>query len=361
MSIVQITRNKNAIDEAFNPTTSMYDITLTAEEVDRAYREGEMYYAKTDAEQHVMNVIEDIDDSVSVNTETWKQWLYPDIEIEAGRYDNFYSVMAHKFLDNHDCNVADNALWDNIVPNHLDDMFKEKLVRYIVISEPYIESNTNALRALNKLIYETGMDIRTVSGTPYTTLNEIIIHFPEDSSGAQSALIEVLSDARISWETLFMYCVRWLPAPPENSYSSHEDDDFLCERNDAVDNAAYKAVCSVLTNTDKDTVSRDIENYLAEFDDMLNEEQLDEAIPTTHEIIVKIAKAQNLPLGEEPEWNAAYLGEINDATVTLLRQIHGEPCHPFIDDDEHICYSTSEKCEYCPYNIAGQYVERARR
>lgn len=75
-------------------------------------------------------------------------------------------------------------------------------------------------------------------------------------------------------------------------------DNFLCERNDEIDNATYEAICT-----------------MADSDD-------------------------------EVEWSMELIGEINEFIENLLEE-HGIPtCHPYYADDV-ICYKTADRCKHC--------------
>lgn len=49
----------------------------------------------------------------------------------------------------------------------------------------------------------------------------------------------------------------------------------------------------------------------------------------------------------ELEWDMSLIGEVSDFIERLLSSRGLEPCHPWQDDDENICYSTPERCAYC--------------
>jgi len=80
-----------------------------------------------------------------------------------------------------------------------------------------------------------------------------------------------------------------------------QDDTFLCDRGDDIDNAVYDAICA-------------------------------------------------LSPGKKPEWDMSFIGPAADMLVYVM-QNHGlETCRPWQNEDEEICYSLQdERCEHCPH------------
>lgn len=37
-----------------------------------------------------------------------------------------FEVLAERFEENHDCNVADNVLWQNIIEEYVEEMYQPK-------------------------------------------------------------------------------------------------------------------------------------------------------------------------------------------------------------------------------------------
>ena len=77
------------------------------------------------------------------------------------------------------------------------------------------------------------------------------------------------------------------------------DDDFLCERNDEIDNATFEAI-------------RALAQPYAELD-----------------------------------WSMNLIGAVNDFIESLLLEHNLPVCHPWHDEDETICHKTIDRCKYC--------------
>lgn len=86
-------------------------------------------------------------------------------------------------------------------------------------------------------------------------------------------------------------------------------EDYLCNRNDAIDNAAYQLICA-MTAQDHNEPKED-----------------DPAVP---------------------DWNMEIIGEVVDAVKEIIIEKVGYTCHPFYCD-EVPCYLTDE-CDnkHCP-------------
>lgn len=89
------------IDKQLEP--DMANVTVSDAIAKAIYRAEELEYTIQDAVNHV-------DDYISENefVLTDEEWEQVD-----------YNYLAEKFLDNHDCNIADNDQWEYIVENHI--------------------------------------------------------------------------------------------------------------------------------------------------------------------------------------------------------------------------------------------------
>lgn len=85
-----------------------------------------------------------------------------------------------------------------------------------------------------------------------------------------------------------------------------KDDDLLCESGDRIDNAVFEAIKSI-----------------------------------AHD-------------GEKLEWDMSLIGPVNDFIEGLLTERGIDACYPWQDEDECICYATSDRCKYCERTIGGQ-------
>ena len=87
-------------------------------------------------------------------------------------------------------------------------------------------------------------------------------------------------------------------------------EDYLCNRNDAIDNAAYQLI-GVLTAEDPGASLEDD--------------------PAT------------------PNWDMAIIGEVVDAVKEIIQEKAGHTCHPFYCDSIP-CYQTGDcKNQYCAF------------
>lgn len=87
----------------------------------------------------------------------------------------------------------------------------------------------------------------------------------------------------------------------ENNKNIIKDDNLLCEAGDIIDNAVFEAIQSIAHKK------------------------------------------------EQLEWDMSLIGEVSDFIETLLAERGINTCHPWQDEDECICYATSERCGYCEY------------
>ena len=87
-------------------------------------------------------------------------------------------------------------------------------------------------------------------------------------------------------------------------------EDYLCNRNDAIDNAAYLLICA-MTAQDHNEPKED-----------------DPAVP---------------------DWNMEIIGELVDAAEEIIQEKAGHTCHPFYCDSIP-CYQTGDcKNQYCAF------------
>lgn len=82
---------------------------LTDEQIEAAYRYKEMLYNIDDAESRMRDYLEE---------------HYSDSETEKimnTLESSDYEILAEQFMDNHDCNVADNEIWRNLVSGYIEE------------------------------------------------------------------------------------------------------------------------------------------------------------------------------------------------------------------------------------------------
>lgn len=85
-----------------------------------------------------------------------------------------------------------------------------------------------------------------------------------------------------------------------------KDNDLLCEAGDRIDNAVFEAIKSM-----------------------------------AHD-------------GEKLEWDMSLTGEIKECIESLLKERGIDACYPWQDENECICYATSDRCKHCERTIGGQ-------
>lgn len=81
-------------------------------------------------------------------------------------------------------------------------------------------------------------------------------------------------------------------------------EDFLCDKNDEIDNAVFEAIAAMA------------------------------------------------PRGEEPaEWDQHYIGEIADYIEGIMEKNKLHNCHPaYVGEDEEVpCYRSEDRCKWCPF------------
>lgn len=76
-------------------------------------------------------------------------------------------------------------------------------------------------------------------------------------------------------------------------------EEFLCSRNDEIDNATYAAICAMAHSEDG------------------------------------------------VDWSMEMIGEVNDFIEKTLMEHKMPTCHPFIDETDHICYESDFRCKHC--------------
>lgn len=86
---------------------------LTDEQIEAAYRYKEMLYNIDDAESQMRDYLEE---------------HYSDSETEKimnTLESSDYEILAERFMDNHDCNVADNEIWRNLVSGYIEEIYRQ--------------------------------------------------------------------------------------------------------------------------------------------------------------------------------------------------------------------------------------------
>lgn len=81
-----------------------------------------------------------------------------------------------------------------------------------------------------------------------------------------------------------------------------KDDDLLCEAGDRIDNAVFEAIMSIAHHVKK------------------------------------------------LDWDMSLIGPVSDFIERLLTERGISTCHPWQDENECICYATSDRCKYCEKN-----------
>ena len=104
-------------------------IKLTAEELEQAYREKELQYRKEDAKRQLLVLVgleddDDLKDPAAVKNaiESFEQYGTGKTPFDFIEDDEFITDVAKDFIDEYDCNVAENALWESVLENALYDL-----------------------------------------------------------------------------------------------------------------------------------------------------------------------------------------------------------------------------------------------
>lgn len=134
--------------------------------------------------------------------------------------------------------------------------------------------------------------------------------------------------------------------------SEVKDEEFLCDSMDRIDNAVFDYIKSTMQKDDSQRFDCFKEATLALCVDESSYRQLNQG--TKIEIEEKLANTtkdilQNHNITDPAmlEWNMEIIGDVLEELKSLLILEDVNTCHPWEDENEHICYSTGEKCWYC--------------
>ena len=124
------------------------------------------------------------------------------------------------------------------------------------------------------------------------------------------------------------------------------DEDLLCSAADRIDGAAYDLLCAVIAGEpDKDESEGAVR--------ALVDASWDKEIPMSVFCLARMAAAAALfDAGLQKEvsdldWDITIIGDVTDAIESELKLQNIPVCRPWQDDQEHICWSTPERCEWC--------------
>ena len=162
------------------------------------------------------------------------------------------------------------------------------------------------------------------------------------------------------------------PAVPDTD-DGYSDEALLCDSCDVIDNTVYGAIVDVATGISKngsiqaaiasaDVIDEAIKTVCAypdDYDALKKSAKLKVRVEFAN--AVEIAFAENAPdisiamaehrlRADDIEWDMSIIGEVTDALEQTLNA-NGviRTCHPWQNENEHICYSLDcERCSYCP-------------
>ena len=60
---------------------------------------------------------------------------------------------------------------------------------------------------------------------------------------------------------------------------------------------------------------------------------------------------------DEMEWDMSIIGEVADYIEETLKQHNIPTCYPYRLDDEVICYTSLDRCAYCPREQIGGVLD----
>ena len=89
---------------------------LSAQRKEAIYREVEMQYLTQDAKNHITDRIEQVEDDLENETSLLEYKRLKSLD------DSDYACLAEYFRDDHDCNIADNVQWDNLIDEYIEDL-----------------------------------------------------------------------------------------------------------------------------------------------------------------------------------------------------------------------------------------------
>lgn len=146
---------------------------------------------------------------------------------------------------------------------------------------------------------KAGMHIR-IEGTPKPALVEPC---GDDELGILATNMDFVKnypETAIKYYPLFSFDRDDISIVDDEEFDeSLHNDDFLCERNDEIDNAVFDAICAF------------VKPYA------------------------------------ELNWSMDLIGAVNDFIESLLLKRNLPVCHPWHDEDGTICHKTIDRCKYC--------------
>ena len=86
---------------------------LTPEQEEEVYRKVEMKYLISDANRHINDMIEQLEDSDGDEDIRTRE------KLEALDEDDKESL-AEEYKDDHDCNINDNSQWENLIRKYIE-------------------------------------------------------------------------------------------------------------------------------------------------------------------------------------------------------------------------------------------------
>ena len=124
------------------------------------------------------------------------------------------------------------------------------------------------------------------------------------------------------------------------------EEDFLCKTNDIIDNAAWNAILAVHHNSDEwfSVISAFINSVRVERDKIIHPEMCSKVANYIRELL----ESNDYPAVEDADgWSMEAVGKLEEFTEMMLGSNGVSVCHPFVVDDEVICYKSGDRCSFC--------------
>ena len=136
------------------------------------------------------------------------------------------------------------------------------------------------------------------------------------------------------------------------------DDDFLAEAGDRIDNAVFDFICAVVTGHSvnkeepKEALLAAVNELSVEQVNALPDGLLSDATDEAKKVADEHSLQEDINDGLLLRWDMAAIGPVTDyLEATLSARFRINTCHPWQVDTECICYATDERCPYCTRKI----------
>lgn len=315
-------------------------IVITDEDAESVYRQKQLDYHILDAKNAIENMMENTDELES------HPWVFPLSRLDNGECDDLVHDMAVRFEDEHDCNVADNTLWEQILDEYVAPEISKTAAEYILYRFPeYIAGHPDAWAAFKHLFDRYDSLCQSIHNDE--ELTEFIIDDADHIAMTQSLYDKFLPLlSAVFYGNLLAFYDEYLPV--KYDIEPQSDEDLLCDAGDSIDNAVFAVIESIATGSSEGV---DISAMTEDIIDAMTLDETHKCHPAVNAVIISLIKAamynHNIPKGQEPEWDMSVIGDATDMIETFLETQGLHVCRPWQDDEECICWSTNERCPWC--------------